>query len=152
MAPTGKFYLWPGCPAWIKCRFVLLWLKKFNSSTAKGIPNKSSIPYAGEVYCAIDVCVPLVGKCFPTLYFRSLTSTGLVFITSKNCMNFRMFRRKLWCFRWDSNSWNICTLPLLWKFCCTHKTHTLVFCMQEKHWWNNVLQSDFKHCFNILLL
>ena len=34
MAPTGKFYLWPGCPAWIKCRFVLLWLKKFNSSTA----------------------------------------------------------------------------------------------------------------------
>ena len=37
MAPTGKFYLWPGCPAWIKCRFVLLWLKKFNSSTACGI-------------------------------------------------------------------------------------------------------------------
>ena len=34
MAPTGKFYLRPGCPAWIKCRFVLLWLKKFNPSTA----------------------------------------------------------------------------------------------------------------------
>ena len=34
MAPTGKFYLWPGCPAWIKGHFVLLWLKKFNPSTA----------------------------------------------------------------------------------------------------------------------
>ena len=30
--------------------------------------------------------------------------------------------------------------------------HILVFWMQEEHWWNDVLQSDFKHCFNILLL
>ena len=62
MAPTGQFSLCTGCPAWIKCRFVLLWLNRLNPSAHNLPPHIFKCRIARWHYFSYDQTSQIVWR------------------------------------------------------------------------------------------